>query len=161
LPDYLESKGLRDWIGTALTSLNIAQLPASLVILILADRLVGRSLPFFAAGIMTMIATAGLVVTSSALWLTFWAGCLGFIASSLLILTMSLPPLCTPLANVHRFAAGILLIGYFLSFVSPTVSGLAWDVTHVPESAFAIVGLAGGLLVALARSVERSAAARQ
>ncbi|MGI9386686.1 MAG: MFS transporter [Methyloligellaceae bacterium] len=157
LPDFLVSKGSGDWISAALTSLNLAQLPASVLILVFADRLIGRAAPFVIAGLMTVLATAGLVLTASPLWLTFWAGCLGFIAASLLILTMSLPPLCTTPNNVHRFSAGMLVIGYFLSFLSPTISGVAWDVTHLPEAAFAVVAAAGVVLVLLARSVERAA----
>lgn len=157
LPDFLENKGQEDWISTALTSLNFAQIPASLSILVFADRLVGRSGPFIAAGFAAVISTAGLVLAASAFWISVWAGMLGFISSSILILTLSLPPLCTTPDNVHRFSAGMLLIGYFLSFLAPIISGMTWDATHLPASAFAIVAFAGGLLTVLARSVERSA----
>jgi len=161
VPDYLESQGHEDWIGVALTTLNTAQIPASLTIFAYSNKLVGRPGPFVAAGIIAVIATAGLVLAANPLWISIWAGVLGFVASSVLILTLSLPPICTSPDDVHRFSAGILLIGYFVSFLTPIISGVVWDITHLPATAFAIVGCAGVLLIGLAKSVGPSAGAQK
>lgn len=161
VPDYLESRGHEDWISIALTTLNTAQIPASLIMFAYSNKLVGRPGPFVAAGIIAVIATAGLVLAANPLWISIWAGVLGFVASSVLILTLSLPPICTSPDDVHRFSAGILLIGYFVSFLTPIISGVVWDITHLPATAFIIVGFAGVLLIGLAKSVGPSASARK
>ena len=50
IPDYLHHAGRPDLIGPALSALNIGQLPASLILLVCAGKLIGRAWPYAAWG---------------------------------------------------------------------------------------------------------------
>ena len=53
LPDFLAGQGRADLIGPALGSLNAAQFAASLVLLVIANRLLRRALPYLVFGPLT------------------------------------------------------------------------------------------------------------
>lgn len=149
LPDYLNrSVGHPELIGPALTSLNATQIPASIVLLLWADRFVGRRWPFIAAGVIEAVAVLAMLAASS-IGVVVLAGVVGFMTSFLLILTMSLPPLYAPTGDVHRYAAGMLVIGYVSAFILPVISGAVWDVTHVPPLALATIAASGAITALL------------
>ncbi len=156
LPDYLHATGRGALVEATLTVLNAAQLPASFLLLAVGDRLAGRAWPLVLVGLMAVLATAGLVLIGGDTAPLVCAGLLGFGAAFVLILTLALPPLLAAPGDVHRFSAGVFLIGYAISFVSPVVSGALWDATHVPALAFATVAAAGGILSLLASTLHFS-----
>jgi MFS transporter, CP family, cyanate transporter len=63
-----------------------------------------------------------------------------------LILTLALPPLLAAPEDVHRLSAGMLAIGYTLSFIVPFVGGAIWDATGSPATAF-LPGAVGATIV--------------
>ena len=150
IPDFLHATGKPHLVEAALTSVNGAQVPGSLLLLAIADRIVGKGGPLFVVGLLGTGATAGIVLATADLAVVFFAGVLGFVASFVLILVLALPPLLAAQNDVHRFSAGVFLIGYTISFVSPVVSGALWDATHIPGLAFATVGVAAVLVMLLA-----------
>jgi len=79
------------------------------------------------------------------------AGLVGFAAAFVLILTLALPPLLAPAEDVHRLSAGMLAIGYTVTFLIPYVGGAIWDATNVTATAF-LAGAAGALIVLLTAS---------
>jgi CP family cyanate transporter-like MFS transporter len=156
IPDFLHARAKPHLVEAALTALNGTQIPASLLLLAIADRIVGKSGPLIAVGLMGAGAAGGLIVAASDPAIIFFSGILGFVASFVLILVLALPPLLAEQNDVHRFSAGVFLIGYAMAFASPVISGALWDATHIPGLVFATVGGAAALLALLATTLRFS-----
>ncbi|HEX9489863.1 MAG TPA: MFS transporter [Stellaceae bacterium] len=145
IPDYLHATGRGELVNACLTALNAGQLPASLLILLFARRLTGRRGPFIAAGAIGLVSLAGLLVSGEAGMIAS-AAAIGFCSAFVLILTLALPPLLAAPEDVHRLSAGMLAIGYTLSFIVPFVGGAIWDATGSPAMAF-LPGAVGAAIV--------------
>lgn len=153
LPDFLHATGRGEMSDPALTALNGAQLPASFLLLVLADRLVGRNWPLVAVGVIAAFAAVALAFSTSSIDALILSGLIGFCAAAILILVLALPPLLAESNQVHRFSAGVFMIGYTISFFTPIISGALWDATHAPASAFMPVAAAGAALALLAATL--------
>lgn len=145
LPDYLHAIGKPHLVDAALTALNAGQLPASLFVMWRGQRLVGRRLPLVAMALAMLCATGGLLVPVAPVIIAA-AGMVGCAAAFMLILALATPPAIAHQQDVHRMAAGMLALGYTLTFIVPYVGGAIWDATHLTEAAL-IPGVAGTLLV--------------
>jgi CP family cyanate transporter-like MFS transporter len=152
IPDYLRSNGQGEWISAALSGLNAGQIPASLLLLALAGRLVGKAWPYVACGLLTMIATVGIVFGSGP-WIVAAATVQGFSNAAVLVLALALPPLLSPPDDVHRVTAAMFTISYSCAVIVPVISGMAWDWSGIASFAFAPIGLCGILLVILAPAI--------
>lgn len=153
LPIYLSSAGRDDLIAGALTALNIGQLPASAVVLLLARRLQGRAWPYLASGLLSLIALAGLVLQIGPAT-SAWAAVLGFSDAFALILGFTLPAvLCRP-EDVARTAAGAFTISYGTALVLAMAGGALWDASGVPALAFLPVALCAVGLMAIQRLMQ-------
>lgn len=149
LPDFVHAAGRPDLKDPSLTALNAAQLGASVVVLGLAGRLVGRRWPFVAVGGVLAASCVGITLTTGA-WIVVWAGVVGFAAALALILTLALPPLLAAEPDLPSFTAGVFLITYLTSFLGPLAGGAAWDTTHAPAAAFLTLAGGGVIMTALA-----------
>ncbi len=158
LPDYLHATGQAELVSACLTALNAGQLPASFLILALASRLTGRKQPFMAAALLGLCGLAALLLPVPAMRIA-GAACIGFAAASVLILTLALPPLLAPPADVHRLSAGVLTISYIVTFIVPLLGGAVWDATAITAAAF-LPGAAGALLVLALAAALRPVRAR-
>ncbi len=153
LPLYLSSIGRPDMIGSALTALNIGQMPASFILLVFADR-VARSLwPYLLAGvgalgsILVLVAAKGTAIVVA-------SGVLGFCCGGILILALALPPLlCVP-EDVARTSAAIFTLSYGCAVLVPVLSGRAWDLTGVPQLAFLPIAACAVFLLILAPGID-------
>jgi CP family cyanate transporter-like MFS transporter len=145
LPDYLHAIGEPALVNACLTALNGGQLPASLLMLLLARQLAGRKSPFILAALFGLAALGGLLVGVPAVMVAS-AAVIGFVGALMLILTLALPPLLAPPEDVHRLSAGVLTISYALAFIVPLVGGAVWDATAITATAF-LPGAVGALLV--------------
>lgn len=150
LPDFLHATKRPHLVEASLVALNTGQLPASFLLLALGDRLAGKAWPLVSVGLLGAAGGAGLTFAASDTGMIFWSGVVGFVGAFILILTLALPPLLAPQENVHHFSAGIFVIGYFIAFLTPVISGALWDALHIPAIAFAPVGAAGVILALLA-----------
>jgi CP family cyanate transporter-like MFS transporter len=151
LPDYLAARGRADLLSAALSSLNWTQIPASIVLLVYAGKLMRRRSPFLVLG-STALAGLLLMLFGPDAWIVWVCGLLGFCNAFLLILTLALPPLISRAEDIHRVSAAMLAIGYLCAFVTPIVGGALWDATRMPAIAFAPIILFGvGALVVAAR----------
>ena len=146
LPGHLAGAGRSDLISGALSALNFGQLPASLLLLPLASRLQRRAWPFAVAGLIALVSVVG-VATSSSLWTLWWAGLIGFAATSVLVLVFALPPLLRQPADVAPISAAMMTVSYTLAMLIAVMSGVAWDLTDVPAAAFVPIGLCALLLL--------------
>jgi MFS transporter, CP family, cyanate transporter len=149
LPDYLHALGRADLVGDALSALNGAQIPGSLLMLAFAGRLVRRHSIYLAMGALLAASVVGIVIGHGGA-IVFWAAVLGFANAVALILMLALPALLGAPEDVHRMSAAMFTISYPCAVVLPILGGFAWDVTGIPALAFAPVGL--GALVILALS---------
>jgi CP family cyanate transporter-like MFS transporter len=142
LPDFLRATGRASLTGAGLAALNTFQIPASLLMAVVADRLIGRRGPFIVTGALNLGGLLGLVLAPG-YWPVVFAGVIGFSTALPLVLTLSLPPLLSAPGDVHRFSAAIFTIQYALAFLAPLLAGAVWDATGK-----AVVGV--GLLAAIA-----------
>jgi MFS transporter, CP family, cyanate transporter len=149
LPDFLTAAGRPDLISSALTAENICQLPASLVMLAVAGRLVKQPWAYVVAGALSLASLIG-IMTASGIWIVFWAGVLGFVTTGILVLTLALPSVLSAPDDVHRTSAGMFTISYSIAMVLSVLGGWLWDVTHRPIAGFVPVALCAILVMALA-----------
>jgi CP family cyanate transporter-like MFS transporter len=153
LPDYLHAAGRPDLVSLALTSLNLSQLPASFLMLPLADRLALRRLPYVTVGLLNLTSIIGMM-TMPGLWIVFWAGLLGFANAVGLILLLALPAHLSHPDDVHRMAAAMFTISYPCAVVISIVGGLAWDATGMALLAFVPIGVCAFGLATLPLTVK-------
>lgn len=152
LPDYLRSNGQSEWISAALTGLNVGQLPASFILLAVAGRLERSVWPYVVCGLLSMVATAGIIFCSGP-WIVAATVLQGFAVAGILILVLALPPLLAAPDDVHRVTAAMFTISYSCAVIVPVISGMAWDHSGIPAMAFLPIALCGIVLVILAPAI--------
>ena len=161
LPDLVTAAGRADLVSAALTALNLGQLPASFLMLPLAERLVLRPWAYVATGLLSFLSVAGLLLAAG-LWIVFWAAVLGFTGAVTLILALALPSILSAPDDVHRTTAGMFTVSYSCAMALSVIVGWLWDFTRVPIAGLAPVALCGLVIAGLAttvRHVERGPAA--
>jgi CP family cyanate transporter-like MFS transporter len=139
MPIYLTSAGRPDLISGALTALNFGQLPASLLLVLVAGRLERRAWLYVGSGLLSLLSIAGLVFMVGPATI-IWAALLGFSDSAALIRALTLPPLLCRPEDVARTSAGMFTISYGGAVVIAIVSGAAWDASGIPALAFVPLG---------------------
>jgi MFS transporter, CP family, cyanate transporter len=151
IPIYLTSAGRPDLISGALTALNFGQLPASLLLLVVAGKLELRAWPYIVSGIVSLASIAGLV-TMVGPAMVVWAALLGFSDSAALIVGLTLPALLCRPEDVARTSAGMFTISYGGAVLIAIGAGAAWDVSRIPALAFVPIALCAiGLAASAAR----------
>lgn len=140
LPAHLDSMGRPDLIGDTLTALNLGQLPASILLLTIAARLERRAWPFVAVGVISIACIAGIALSAS-LWTIAFAAVLGFSAGGTLALSLTLPALLRPPADIAATSAAMFVIGYTQAVMASVVGGAAWDLFGAPAWAFLPIAL--------------------
>jgi CP family cyanate transporter-like MFS transporter len=153
IPDYVRATGHPQFRDPALTVLNASQLAASVVMLAVPGRLVGRRWPFAAVGVTFLVAGAATALGPGP-WIVAWAALIGFGSALALILTLALPPVLAPAGDVARYSAGVFLISYTSSFTGPLVGGAAWDATGWPPAPFLALAATGLVMAALAATLD-------
>jgi CP family cyanate transporter-like MFS transporter len=153
LPEYLTHVGAPELIGSALTALNFGQLPASLLMLGLTGRLMGRAWAYGLAGLICLASVFGMMLMSG-LWVVFWAGLIGFADAVAFVLILALPPLLSAPDDAHRTAAGMFTISYSCAVAVPIIGGLAWDASGIAPVAFVPIGLCALVMGALPFAID-------
>jgi MFS transporter, CP family, cyanate transporter len=155
LPDYMTADGRPDLISSALTAINLGQLPAAFLMLGVAGRLVTRPWAYAATGSLALICLIGML-TMHGPWIVFWVAILGFTGAVTLILALALPSVLSAPDDVHRTSAGMFTISYSLAMALSVIGGWLWDLTHSPIAGFASVALCALLVIALASTVKHA-----
>jgi len=150
LPDFLTAAGRPDLISSALTAENFCQLPASLIMIGVAGRLVKQPWAYAVAGALSLLSLIGIMTAADAVWIVVWAGVLGFVTTAILVLALALPSVLSAPDDVHRTSAGMFTISYSIAMVLSVAAGWLWDFTHTPIAAFVPVALCALLVIALA-----------
>jgi len=99
------------------------------------------------------IAAAGGIVFGSGIWIVAAAALQGFAAAGILVLVLALPPLLSPPDDIHRVTAAMFTISYTCAVIVPVISGLLWDLTGIPSTAFLPIVFCGLLLAILAPAI--------
>jgi CP family cyanate transporter-like MFS transporter len=154
LPDYVTSAGRPDLVSSALTALNLGQLPASILMLPLAERLLTRPAAYAVTGFLSSLSVAAMMLTHGD-WIVFWSGLLGFTGAVTLILVLALPSVLGAPDDVHRISAGMFTISYSCAMALSVLVGWLWDLTRLPIAGFTPVALCGLVIVALASTVKQ------
>ncbi|TAL82276.1 MAG: MFS transporter [Beijerinckiaceae bacterium] len=152
LPDYLTAAGRGDLISIALTSINVAQVPASLLMLVFAGRLVSRPSAYVALGMLNFVSIIGILCTKG-VWVVIFTGVLGFANAIIMILGLALPSVLSAPHDVHRTAAAMFTISYSLAMLLSVFTGFLWDSTHLPITAFLPIAVCALLVPLVAPSV--------
>jgi len=150
LPDFMTAVGRPDLISSALTAENFCQLPASLIMIAVAGRLVKQPWAYVAAGALSLISLIGIMTAASGLWIVFWSGVLGFVTTAILVLTLALPSVLSAPNDVPRTSAGMFTISYGIAMALSVLGGWLWDFTHSPIASFVPVALCALVVMALA-----------
>ncbi len=126
LPIFLASAGRSDLIGSALTALNLAQLPASLLLLAGADRIKRKAWPYVLSGTLSLAGVIGIACDVGPRTI-LWSGLVGFADASALAIGLTLPPLLCAQQDVARTSAGMFTISYGSAVVLAVLGGALWD----------------------------------
>ncbi len=149
VPDYLHAIGRPELVTAGLSALNLGQLPASLLLLLMAQRLSVSKPAIVAAQIVGFVGIATLLAAGP--WFTIvGAGIIGFCCAFTLIVTLALPPQLVAADDVHRLSAGMFTIGYALSCLVPLAGGALWDATGLPAAGFVAPVVATGIVLGAA-----------
>jgi len=154
IPDYLKATHHGAYISAALTSLNVGQLPASLLVAAAPQYLVGRRWPVAATGFIMFFAAIGLYASGP--WVIADASVLGFCAAMIFVLSLALPPVLAGEHEVHRLSAAMFAIAYTCSFGASFLGGALWDATGIAKTTYAPIVLAGPLMIALVSRLQLS-----
>jgi CP family cyanate transporter-like MFS transporter len=142
-------------ISSALTALNLGQIPASFLLLAVASKVERRVWPFIASAVITLAALLGVVMTASE-WTILFAGLLGFILAIPFALGLALPAFLLPPEDIGRTAAAMFAIGYAWAMAASVASGAAWDFAGDPRFAFLPIALSVLPLIALVPTIRMS-----
>ena len=148
IPTYLHAVGRVGLVGVSLAALNIAQLPASILLALWPRALGARRSALLGVAVFSLTGL-GAFLNLSGVAAVAGVAAVGFCTSWVLIVTLALPPRLTDPGDVHRVSAGMFAIGYACAFVAPVLGGLAWDATASPASAFLPAAL-GALIIPVA-----------
>lgn len=148
IASYNQAMRHADLTPLALATLNAAQLPVSLGVTLIAQRLAGRRSPFVVAGAICAVAIAGWIFTPAALE-PLWAALLGGSAALVFTLGLALPPLLASQDEVARLTGVMFSLTYGVAFVGPLLGGALWDFFHLPILAFVPVAFASVTLILL------------
>jgi MFS transporter, CP family, cyanate transporter len=129
LPALLGGRHHPELISPALTALNLGQIPTSLLLLIVADRLQGKRWPYALCGPLMIACLVG-ISYSSGLGIILWSALLGATCGGALVLGLALAPLlCRHPDEVALTSASAFAISYSFAMLISLLAGAAWDVT--------------------------------
>ena len=149
IPIYLTSQGHPELISGALTALNFGQIPASLLLLVVARRLERRMWPYIVSGLLSLASFAGLVfLVGPTTWL--WAGLLGFSDAAALISGLTLPALLCKPEDVARTSAGVFTLSYGSAVLIAVLAGALWDATGIAGLVYLPFAVCAAILAAIA-----------
>jgi CP family cyanate transporter-like MFS transporter len=152
LPDYLTHTGRPDLINSALTALNLGQLPASFLLLASADRMVRTVWSYLGCGLVCLVSMLAIVFLGG-IWVVIGCAVWGCAGAAVLVLVLALPPLIAPADEVHRVTAGMFTISYSCAVIVPIVAGLFWDLTGWTLAPFIPIGVCTLVLIGLAPTI--------
>ncbi|MCP1344702.1 hypothetical protein BIS07_21035, partial [Halomonas sp. FL8] len=148
LPPILEGSQRLALLDPSLASLNAAQMLSSALLVIWADRLLGKRWPLIVITLCALVAIP-VMLASPGESIVWSAGVFGFFTSSLFIFVLALPAWLVSVEQLPRLMSGMLFFGYLLVFAITVLGGWLNDVSgHValaflPTLAVSVVAMLG------------------
>jgi MFS transporter, CP family, cyanate transporter len=152
IPDFLHQTGAPDLISPTLTAMNVAQLPASILLVFYANRWVRNVSAYLVCGAVCFASFLG-IMFGSGVMIVASAALFGFFGTMILVFMLTLPALIAPADDVHRLTAGMFTISYSCAVIVPIISGLLWDLSGSAVSAFVPIIACSLVLMVLAPSI--------
>jgi MFS transporter, CP family, cyanate transporter len=152
IPDFLNQSGRPDLISPTLTALNLAQIPASVLLVFYVGHWVRRPAAYLVCGAACFVSFLG-IMFGSGLMIVASAALFGVAGTAILVFMLTLPALIAPPEDVHRVTAGMFTISYSCAVIVPIISGLLWDLSGSAVSAFYPIIACSLVLMALAPSL--------
>lgn len=147
LPGYLTNGGHADLIAGALAALNVSQIPATIVLFFLAQRIALHRASYLVFGALATLSVIGLFATPQS-WVIGWCVLMGVSCAVVITLGLTLPALLSEPGDVQRLAGGMFTVSYLCALLAPVVGGVLWDRTGVAELAFAPAVVCGVVIAA-------------
>jgi CP family cyanate transporter-like MFS transporter len=147
VPDYLRATHHGGLVTATLTSLNLGQLPSSLVVALLSWRVIGRRWPIVVAGSLIIVMPLAFALYEP--WIVAWAGGLGFATALVFVLSLALPPILAEEGDVHRLSAAMFTISYACPLIGSVLGGAVWDATGIPFTPFLPIIISGLVMISL------------
>ncbi len=139
LPALLAEHGDGAIVSQTLTALNAGQLPASILLVLTADRLQGKRWAYLVLGALTCASVVGITM-SAGTWTVIWAAVAGISFGASLPLGLALPPLlCDNPDDVAFTSAAAFAIAYGFAMLMSFLSGAAWDLARDIDAALVVV----------------------
>ena len=132
----LEARDELDALPSLLLAYNATPLAASVLMVLVGERWIGRRGPIAISGGLAAIGLAGFAFLSGVVGMAF-AVVVGFAATVQLILILSLPPVVERGAGVARLTAGITVVGYAIAFALPLAGGALADAVGTVAAIYA------------------------
>jgi CP family cyanate transporter-like MFS transporter len=160
LPSWLTAAGSPLLVQPALVALNLAQIPASLLMLVLAGRLVRSPATYGGAGALLVAGVIGIVLMPGPAAIGS-AALAGFAGAVLLTLALALPSLLGDAADVPRLSAAMFTISYGLAMGAALLAGRLWAMSNAPALAFLPFILTALAATVLGATLKLTAAGRR
>ena len=123
LPGWLSQADGPSMVRPALLALNVAQIPASLLMMVFLERLVFRRGFYVVAGLLMLAGSVGLA-TAPATFAIAFAALAGFSLACLLTLALALPPLMVAAKDVPSFSAAVFTVSYTIAVLTALLTGV-------------------------------------
>lgn len=156
IPDYLHHTHREALIGITLSVLNLAQIPASFILLRYAKVLTRRRIAFTGISCLGLASVLGIVWMPGS-WIILWSGVAGFCCAFILILCLALPPQLVAHEDMARLSAAMFTIAYGMAVIVPVLGGMLWDTTGRAALVFLPVGLYSTMAIFLTRFLQLGA----
>ncbi|WP_104204359.1 CynX/NimT family MFS transporter [Billgrantia saliphila] len=160
LPPLLEASQRLHLLAASLIALNGAQMISSALLILFADRLMGRARPLIAITLLALLSIPAMLALPGG-HVVWAAGVFGFFTSALFIFVLALPAWLVTLEQLPRLMSGMLCFGYLLVFAITVLGGWLNDWSGTTSLAFlptAFIGLVAiGIIPRLLASREPAA----
>lgn len=147
LPGWLSQAGGSSMVRPVLLALNVAQIPASMLMMVLLERLVFRRTVYVLAGLLLLAASVGLATTPATFSIIF-AAVAGFLLAGLLTLALALPPMMVPAEEVPSFSAAVFTVSYAIAVLTSLLTGFL--ATASPNRLMSILPIAAAAAAVVA-----------
>lgn len=148
LPPILEGSARLDLLDPSLVALNATQLVSSGLLIVWADKLLGRRWPLIVITLCALVAIPAMLL-SPGQSIVITAGVFGFFTSSLFIFVLALPAWLASAEQLPRLTSGVFFFGYLLVFAITVSGGWISDVSghvalaFVPTLILSLIAMAG------------------
>lgn len=148
LPPILEDSARLDLLDPSLVALNATQLVSSGLLIVWADKLLGRRWPLIVITLCALVAIPAMLL-SPGQSIVLTAGVFGFFTSLLFIFVLALPAWLASAEQLPRLTSGVFFFGYLLVFAITVSGGWISDVSghvalaFVPTLILSLIAMAG------------------